>query len=61
MHNQVCRFFVAIGFCLTASLAQAAGLRSIDIPADTNGPANQCHANSTPTCSRSSVQGWSGQ
>ncbi|KJC56327.1 dienelactone hydrolase [Bradyrhizobium sp. LTSPM299] len=29
----------AVGFCLTATLAQAAGLRSFDIPADANGPA----------------------
>jgi predicted dienelactone hydrolase len=37
--NYVCKFLSAIGFCLTATLAQAAGLRSIDIPADANGPA----------------------
>jgi predicted dienelactone hydrolase len=37
--NQVCRFLAAIGFCLAATFAQAAGLRSIDIPADANGPA----------------------
>jgi predicted dienelactone hydrolase len=37
--NHVCRFLSAIGFCLTATLAQAAGLRSIDIPADASGPA----------------------
>jgi predicted dienelactone hydrolase len=37
--NKVCRFLAAIGFCLTATLAQAAGLRSIDIPADADGPA----------------------
>jgi predicted dienelactone hydrolase len=37
--NQICRVLSAIGFCLTATLAQAAGLRSIDIPADADGPA----------------------
>jgi predicted dienelactone hydrolase len=37
--NHVCKFLSAIGFCLTATLAQAAGLRSIDIPADADGPA----------------------
>jgi predicted dienelactone hydrolase len=37
--NHVCRFLSAIGFCLTATLAQAAGLRGIDIPADAEGPA----------------------
>jgi predicted dienelactone hydrolase len=37
--NHVCRFLAAIGFCLTSTLAQAAGLRSIDIPADADGPA----------------------
>ena len=37
--NHVCRLLSAIGFCLTATLAQAAGLRSIDIPADADGPA----------------------
>jgi predicted dienelactone hydrolase len=37
--NHVCRFLAPIGFCLTATLAQAAGLRSIDIPADPDGPA----------------------
>jgi predicted dienelactone hydrolase len=37
--NKVCRFLSAISFCLTAPLAQAAGLQSIDIPADADGPA----------------------
>jgi predicted dienelactone hydrolase len=37
--NHVCRLVSAIGFCLTATLAQAAGLRFIDIPADADGPA----------------------
>jgi predicted dienelactone hydrolase len=37
--NHVCKFLSAIGFCLTATLAQAAGLRGIDIPADAAGPA----------------------
>ena len=37
--NHVCKFLSAIGFCLTATLAQAAGLRGIDIPADAEGPA----------------------
>ena len=37
--DRVCRFLAAIGFCLTSTLAQAAGLRSIDIPADADGPA----------------------
>jgi predicted dienelactone hydrolase len=37
--NHVCRFLSTIGFCLTATLAQAAGLRSIDIPAGADGPA----------------------
>ena len=37
--NHVCRLLSAIGFCLTATLAQAAGLRSLDIPADADGPA----------------------
>jgi hypothetical protein len=36
--SHVCRFLVAIGFGLTATLAQAAGLRGIDIPADADGP-----------------------
>jgi len=33
------KILAAIGFCLTATLAQAAGLRAIEAPADTNGPA----------------------
>jgi predicted dienelactone hydrolase len=33
------KFLVAIALCLTATGAQAAGLRSIDIPADAEGPA----------------------
>lgn len=37
--NQFCGLLTAIGFCLTATLAQAAGLRLIDIPADADGPA----------------------
>ncbi|RXT42792.1 alpha/beta hydrolase family protein [Bradyrhizobium betae] len=37
--SQVFRLLSVIGFCLTATLAQAAGLRSIDIPADADGPA----------------------
>ena len=37
--NHVCMFLSAIGFCVTATLAQAAGLRSFDIPADADGPA----------------------
>jgi len=37
--NHLCRFLSAIGFCLTATLAQAAGMRPVDIPADANGPA----------------------
>ncbi|HTO64585.1 MAG TPA: dienelactone hydrolase [Bradyrhizobium sp.] len=37
--NHVCRFLTAIGFCLTATLAQAAGLRPVEIPADAGGPA----------------------
>jgi predicted dienelactone hydrolase len=37
--NHVCRFLSAIGFCLTATLAQAAGMRPVDIPADAGGPA----------------------
>jgi len=37
--NHVCRFLSVIGFCLTATLAQAAGLLGIDIPADAEGPA----------------------
>jgi predicted dienelactone hydrolase len=37
--SHVRRLLSAIGFCLTATLAQAAGLRWIDIPADADGPA----------------------
>ncbi|MBV9978861.1 dienelactone hydrolase [Bradyrhizobium sp.] len=37
--NHVCRFLSVIGFCLTATLASAAGLMGIDIPADAEGPA----------------------
>ena len=37
--NHICMFLSAIGFCVTATLAQAAGLRSFDIPADADGPA----------------------
>jgi hypothetical protein len=37
--NQVRRLLSVIGFCLTATLAQAAGLRSFDIPADADNPA----------------------
>jgi predicted dienelactone hydrolase len=37
--NHICRFLSAIGFCFTVTLAQAAGLRSIDIRADADGPA----------------------
>ena len=37
--NHACRVLAAIGFCLTSTLAQAAGLQSIDIPADAEGPA----------------------
>jgi hypothetical protein len=33
------RFVVAIGLCLAATLAQAAGFRFIEVPADTDGPA----------------------
>jgi predicted dienelactone hydrolase len=33
------KFFVAGAFCLATALAQAAGLRSIDVPADADGPA----------------------
>ena len=36
--NHVSRFLAAIGFCLAATLAQAAGMRSIDMLADTEGP-----------------------
>ena len=37
MHSA--RLLVAIALCLTATLAQAAGFRFIDVPADTDGPA----------------------
>ena len=37
----VCKFLAAIGFWFMATLAQAAGVRSIDIPADADGPAIQ--------------------
>lgn len=37
--SHVCRFLSAIAFCLTSTLAQAAGLRLIDIAADADGPA----------------------
>jgi predicted dienelactone hydrolase len=37
--KHVCKLLTVIGFGLTATLAQAAGLRGIDIPADPNGPA----------------------
>ena len=37
--NHVGRLLSAIGFCLTATLVQAGGLRSFDIPASTDGPA----------------------
>jgi predicted dienelactone hydrolase len=33
------KFFVAIAFCLSATLAQAAGFRFIDVPAGADGPA----------------------
>jgi predicted dienelactone hydrolase len=33
------KFLVAIALCLAAALAQAAGLRSIEVPADADGPA----------------------
>jgi predicted dienelactone hydrolase len=33
------RFFVAIAFCLMATLAHAAGFRFIEVPADDDGPA----------------------
>src|SRR5262245_61641653 len=33
------KLIVAIALCFTAALAQAAGLRSIDVPADSDGPA----------------------
>jgi predicted dienelactone hydrolase len=37
--NPVCRLLSAIGLCLTATLAQAAGMRPVDVPADAGGPA----------------------
>ncbi|MCP3469126.1 hypothetical protein NLM33_02160 [Bradyrhizobium sp. CCGUVB1N3] len=37
--NHAGRLLSVIAFCLTATLVQAAGLRSIDIPADADGPA----------------------
>jgi predicted dienelactone hydrolase len=37
--NRFCRLLSVISVCLTATLAQAAGLRSFDIPADADGPA----------------------
>src|SRR6516225_12466120 len=33
------KFFVAVALCLTATLAQAAGFRFIEVPADADGPA----------------------
>ena len=36
---QASKLFVAITLCLSAALAQAAGLQSIDVPADADGPA----------------------
>lgn len=33
------KFFVAVALCLTATLAQAAGFRFIEVPADAAGPA----------------------
>jgi predicted dienelactone hydrolase len=38
---RISKILVAIAFCLTATLAQAAGFRLIDIPADAEGPALQ--------------------
>jgi hypothetical protein len=35
------KFLVAITLCLTATVAQASGFRSIDIPADAEGPVIQ--------------------
>jgi len=35
----IARLLVAIALCLTATLAQAAGFRLIDVPADADGPA----------------------
>ena len=36
---QVAKFLAPIALCLTATLAQAAGFRLIDVPADVDGPA----------------------
>jgi predicted dienelactone hydrolase len=36
--NHLCRLLSAIGFCLTATLSQAAGLRPVDIPPDAVSP-----------------------
>jgi predicted dienelactone hydrolase len=36
---QASKFLVAIALCVTATLAQAAGFRFIDVPADADGPA----------------------
>src|SRR4051794_29822750 len=36
---RACQVLSTLAVCLTATLAQAAGLRSIDIPADADGPA----------------------
>jgi hypothetical protein len=33
------KFFVAVALCLTATLAQAAGFRFIEVPADAGEPA----------------------
>ncbi|UFZ03005.1 dienelactone hydrolase [Bradyrhizobium ontarionense] len=37
--KSACRALSLLAICLTATLAQAAGVRSIDIPADADGPA----------------------
>jgi predicted dienelactone hydrolase len=37
--NHVCRIVSALTVCLTVNVAQAAGVRSVDIPADSDGPA----------------------
>jgi predicted dienelactone hydrolase len=37
--SHVSRFVAAIGVCLAATLAQAAGLQPVEIPADASGPA----------------------
>jgi predicted dienelactone hydrolase len=34
-----CKLLTMVTFCLTATLAHGAGLRAMDIPADTGGPA----------------------